>query len=51
MLLLLRRLKHGVFMNNEFRKYLGYAVGELLLVIVGILVALQIDNWNEDRKE
>lgn len=51
MLFLLRRLKHDVFMSDQFRKYLGYAIGELLLVVVGILVALQIDNWNEDRKE
>jgi len=51
MLLLLRRMKHDVFMNREFHKYLGYAIGELLLVIVGILIALQIDNWNENRKE
>jgi hypothetical protein len=51
MLLLLRRLKHNSFMNTSFRKYAAYAVGELLLVVVGILIALQIDNWNDDRKE
>ena len=51
MLLLLRRLKHGVYMNREFRKYLLYAFGEMMLVIVGILIALQIDNWNTDRQE
>ena len=51
MLLLLRRLKHNLFMKSEFRRYLAYAVGELMLVIIGILIALQIDNWNEDRKE
>lgn len=51
MLFLLRRLKHNEFMSDQFRKYVGYAIGELLLVIVGILIALQIDNWNEDRKE
>ena len=36
--------------RNTFR-YLRSAIGELLLIIVGILVALQIDNWNESRKE
>ena len=51
MLLLLRRLKHGVFMNRDFRKYLLYAIGEMSLVIIGILIALQIDNWNSDRQE
>jgi hypothetical protein len=51
MLLHLRRLKHDEFMSDRFRRYVGYAVGELLLVVAGILIALQIDNWNEDRKE
>lgn len=31
-------------------KYLKYAIGEILLVVIGILIALQIDNWNEQRK-
>lgn len=51
MLLFLRRLKHLEFMSNEFRKYLLYALGEMTLVVIGILIALQIDNWNSDRKE
>jgi hypothetical protein len=51
MLLLLRRLKYDLFMNQSFRRYAAYAFGELLLVVVGILIALQIDNWNDDRKE
>ena len=32
------------------RKYLLYAIGEIALVVIGILIALQINNWNEDRK-
>jgi len=36
--------------GNQSR-YLVYAIGELLLVIVGILVALQLDNWNQERQE
>ena len=51
MLFRLRRSKHAAFMNESVRKYLGYAFGEVLLVVVGILLALQIDNWNENRKE
>ena len=51
MLLFLRRLKHLHFMSEEFRKYLAYAIGEMVLVIIGILIALQIDNWNTDREE
>lgn len=37
--------------NKELGKYLWYAVGEILLVVVGILIALQINNWNEERIE
>ena len=51
MLLILRKLKQSYFNNAEFRKYLLYAVGEMALVIIGILIALQIDNWNTDKLE
>jgi hypothetical protein len=51
MLLFLRSLKQLKFMNREFRKYLGYAIGEMALVVIGILIALQIDNWNSERQQ
>ena len=35
----------------ETKNYLGYALGEVFLVVVGILIALQVSNWNEKRKE
>ena len=35
--------------NNKTGKYLKYAIGEIILVVIGILIALQINNWNEDR--
>ena len=35
--------------ENKFSKYLIYAVGEIILVVIGILIALQINNWNENR--
>lgn len=35
---------------GKFSKYLLYAVGEILLVVIGILIALQVNNWNEQRK-
>ena len=36
--------------ENKFSKYLIYAIGEILLVVIGILIALQINNWNEVQK-
>ena len=30
-------------------KYLSYAIGEIVLVVIGILIALQVNNWNENR--
>ena len=37
--------------GDNVRKYLLYAIGEILLVVIGILIALQVNNWNEDRKD
>lgn len=36
--------------NSKARSYIYYALGEVVLVVIGILIALQINNWNEDRK-
>jgi len=36
--------------ENKFSKYLIYAIGEIVLVVIGILIALQINNWNETQK-
>ena len=38
-------------MKNKTGKYFKYAIGEVLLVVVGILIAVQINNWNEQRKQ
>ncbi|SFN49443.1 hypothetical protein SAMN04487989_101816 [Bizionia echini] len=38
-------------MENKTGKYLKYAFGEIILVVIGILIALQINNWNEQRKD
>ena len=43
-------IRQRLLTDNKFSKYLLYAVGEILLVVIGILIALQIDNWNEERK-
>ena len=46
-----RKIRQDLLTNNKFSKYLLYAVGEILLVVIGILIALQIDNLNEYRKD
>lgn len=51
MLKFFRRIRQSLLAENKFRKYLLYALGEILLVVIGILIALQINNWNEERKE
>ena len=37
--------------DNKPIKYMRYAIGEIALLVIGILIALQINNWNEDRKD
>lgn len=44
-----RKIRQKVFSHNDFRKYLFYAIGEIILVVIGILIALQVNNWNLDR--
>src|SRR5210317_1410452 len=48
MLRFFRQIRQRLLTENRFSKYLLYAVGEILLVVFGILIALQIDNWNEN---
>ena len=38
-------------MEKKTSKYFKYAIGEIVLVVIGILIALQINNWNEQEKE
>lgn len=51
MLSLFRKFRHGLLKERKFGTYLLYAAGEILLIIVGILAALWIDGWNQDRQE
>ncbi|MCW5518807.1 hypothetical protein J1N09_03090 [Aureitalea sp. L0-47] len=46
-----RKIRQKLLSENKFSKYLIYAIGEIILVVIGILIALQINNWNEYRKE
>lgn len=48
---LLRRIRQEMAQQNKVPRYLRYALGEIVLVVLGILIALQINNWNENRKE
>ena len=45
-----RRIRQNLINQEKIGKYLLYAIGEILLVVVGILIALQINIYNEDRK-
>lgn len=45
-----RKIRQKTLTENKFSKYLLYAIGEIILVVIGILLALQINNWNENRK-
>ncbi|RRQ47902.1 hypothetical protein DZC72_16245 [Maribacter algicola] len=45
-----RKIRQKLLSENKFSKYLIYAIGEIVLVVIGILIALQINNWNEARK-
>jgi hypothetical protein len=44
------RLRQRFLIENKFSKYIFYAVGEIVLVMIGILLALPVNNWNEIRK-
>ena len=46
-----RKIRQKLLTENKFSKYLLYAIGEIILVVIGILIALQINNWNENRKD
>jgi len=51
MLKFFRTIRKKLIEEDNVRKYLLYAIGEILLVVIGILIALQVNNWNEARKE
>ena len=45
-----RKIRYDLMEKNKTGKYFKYAIGEIVLVVIGILIALQINNWNENRK-
>ncbi|WP_369999593.1 DUF6090 family protein [Winogradskyella sp.] len=46
-----RKIRQKLIVENRFNKYLLYAFGEIILVVIGILIALQVNNWNQRRLE
>ncbi len=46
-----RKIRKKLLQENRFSKYLLYAIGEIILVVIGILIALQVSNFNEQRKQ
>ena len=50
MLRFFSKIRYKLAAQNKVGKYLRYAIGEILLVVIGILIALQVNNWNEAKK-
>jgi hypothetical protein len=46
-----RTIRNDTLSERTTRRYLSYSIGEIVLVVIGILIALQINNWNEERLE
>jgi len=51
MLILLRNIRRKLMNENKFATYLLYAIGEIILVVVGILIAVSIDDWNKEKQD
>ena len=45
-----RKIRRALLTENNFSKYFLYAIGEIVLVVIGILIALQINNWNQNNQ-
>ena len=51
MIKIFRKIRQNLLSEGKTGKYFKYAIGEIVLVVIGILIALQINNWNEIRKK
>lgn len=51
MLKFFRIIRRKLLEQRKFRNYIFYAIGEILLVMVGILLALQVNNWNQEHNQ
>ena len=50
MIAFFRKIRQKLLNENRFSKYLLYAVGEIFLIVFGIMIALQLNNWNEEKR-
>jgi len=50
MMKLFRKIRQKMLTENKFSKYLIYAIGEIILVVIGILIALSINNWSQSNQ-
>jgi hypothetical protein len=48
MLHFFRKIRRDLLANNKTIRYLKYGIGEIILVVIGILIAIQADNWNKN---
>jgi hypothetical protein len=51
MLSILKKLRRNSAISGRFNGYFFYALGEIILIVIGILIALQIDRWNDQSRE
>ena len=51
MIKIFRKIRQNLIFQNKVSNYIIYAIGEIILVVIGILIALQVNNWNEIRRE
>jgi hypothetical protein len=51
MIKLFRNIRQNLILENKTGKYFKYAIGEIILVVIGILIALQVSNWNKQNED
>lgn len=49
MIKIFRHIRQRYISGGKTKKYVLFVIGEIVLVVIGILIALQINNWNEDK--